>query len=202
MLHDDPRFLDAVAARVGALEKTTDAEIVVVAAPRSDAYADVAWRGTLVGCGILLAVLLFIPWTVGPGWLLIDLSLFALGLSRVLSWTAPLRVLTGAPRRRAAVAAAARRAFLEEAVHGTPNRTGVLVYVSALEGRVEVVPDLGVEGRVPRGAWVTAAEAFAHDDLDHFLAGLDALGAVLAHHLPHTPDSDAVDLPNVPRVRR
>jgi uncharacterized membrane protein len=82
----------------------------------------------------------------------------------------------------------------------TPRRTGLLVYVSGWEGKVELIPDVGLEARIPRALWGKAAQNFAHDDLDHFLAGLAAVGELLAEHVPHT-DGQRVDLANTPRIR-
>ncbi len=200
MIHTDQSFSDAVEAKVAEIEARTDAEVVVVAAERSGSYRDVASRAAFVGTLAVAAVILWIPYGIAEPWVLLDLAVSYLLLERAFRFRPMVRLITTSARRIEQVHATAEQEFHREAVHGTPNRSGVLVYVSALEGIVEVLPDLGVEGRLPRGELFTALEAFRHDDLEHFLAGLDALGDGLAAHLPHTAGSDAVDLPNAPRL--
>ena len=101
---------------------------------------------------------------------------------------------------------AAHAAFHEEAVHGTRGRTGVLVYVSALEDAVVVLPDGGVEAHVPGAElaairWGEGADRAAPGSLEAFLAGLEALGAVLAAHVPPLEGDNPDEIPNAPRVR-
>lgn len=200
MLHTDARFSEAVERAVEALEKRTDAEIVVVASERSGHYRDVAMFAASTLSFVLLLVLLFAPFDVHPASVPIEIGLTWLIGAWLFNGRHPLRVL--APRRRQIeqVRLAAHAEFHREAVHGTPNRTGLLVYVSGLEGRVELVPDAGLEGRIPRGVWAKATQEFSHDDLDHFLAGLQAIGEVLAEHVPAL-EVDEIDLPNAPRIR-
>lgn len=200
MLHTDARFSDAVQRKVQELELRTDAELVVVAAERSGSYRDLA---LLVGAGAALAafvVLSLAPWPVSP--LLASLDLVV--VFATASWWADGRrlVLELAPRsrRHAQVALAAAAEFHREAVHATSNRTGVLVYVSAAEGEVELLPDVGIEARVPRAAWREASTRLSASDLDQFLRGLDEVGRVLAEHVPSTGER-GVSLADAPRVR-
>jgi uncharacterized membrane protein len=78
---------------------------------------------------------------------------------------------------------------------------GLLVLVSELERRVELVPDLGLEAKIPRGEWGPAADAFANHDLPGFLAGLRAIGELLAKHVPATEGGPGLELSDAPRIR-
>jgi putative membrane protein len=91
-----------------------------------------------------------------------------------------------APRaREAAARERARSLFLEHGVHATRERIGVLVLVSLLERRVELVPDTGLAARLPAAAWdevlaaMRPALAAGHAGLA-FTSGLDALERALA----------------------
>lgn len=201
MLHTDDRFSTAVEARVADIETRTDAELVVVAAERSGHYRDITARVGAAGALLVCAFLLWIPHLIAEPWFLLDLVLTYVFFEWLSRSRRIVRLLTREERRAEQARLAAEREFHHEAVHGTARRIGVLVYVSALEGIVEVVPDLGIQGRVPGGEMIGAVEAFHHDDLDHFLTGLDALGEVLARYVPATDHPDAIDLPNAPRVR-
>lgn len=200
LLHADARFGEAVRERVARLEERTDAEVVVVAAGRSGSYRDLALVVGALAALAVFCVLLAIPWSVHPVLAVADLAL----TMAVVSWLADGRALVvrlaSRARRAEQVRLAAAAEFHLEAVHATPRRTGLLVYVSAAEARIELVPDVGIEGRVPRARWVEATGQLSATDLDVFLRGLDAVGAVLAEHLPPAGER-GVELPDAPRIR-
>ena len=177
---------------IGTVEAGTGAEVVVVQARRSD-----SWWELRLGLGaalgwVAVAILCWSPLTFHD--LMIPVYVAAIGLlgvalggTRMVVRQAPERV------RRARVELAARAAFVEEAVHTTPERTGILVYVSELEGLGLVVADEGVLARLPTiGAFVVTADTISAD--------LARLAPVLAEALPRRPD-DVNHLPDAPRVR-
>jgi putative membrane protein len=200
LLHTDERFHRSVEEAVTRIEKLTDAEIVVVAASRSGSYRDVSFAAASVVCLLTLILLVAIPYSIDPWLLILDLVV-SWGLA---AWVASghlfVRLLTSNKRRSHQVKTAAMAEFHRESVHATPQRTGVLIYVSGLEGQVQVLPDLGIQGRIPGPLWTRATQDFAHADLDHFVAGLDHMGELLGEHVPAL-EEDLVDLPNAPRVR-
>jgi putative membrane protein len=202
VIHTDARFEKAVAETVARIEQRTDAEIVVVAAERSGTYRDVAMTWAAVAAFVLLLIILFSPWSWPPVLVAFDVGVIFPALSWALDTRWAMSRLAPAARRREQVRAMAEAEFVREVVHGTPNRTGLLVYVSALESAVEVIPDVGITGRIAPGALVPAIKAFDEHDLDGFLKALEALGDVLARGVPHVEGvSDAFDLPDAPRVR-
>ncbi len=189
------------------LEASTDAEIVVVASPRSGSYRDLSLLVGLVLAWAALAFVLFSPFHFSGVWLPLELPLMVfLG-----SWAAErspglLRRLAGRGRLDLQVQRGAAEAFHAEAVHATRSRTGILVYVSALEDRVVVIPDLGLERVIPDASWHDlrwgdGAHRDEPGDLDHFLAGLDAVGAVLAERLPALEGDNPDEIANAPRIR-
>lgn len=201
MLHHDQRFLDAVEARVTAIEALTDAEVVVVSAGRSGDYASVRYLLASITAFISLAVIVEIPAHVPALGMMLDLLLTWIAVAWVLDADPVLKRLLRESTKERAVTQAAAAEFHLEAVHSTPDRLGLLIYVSALEGRVELVPDIGLQRRIPEGAWAGARARFRHDDLEHFLGGLDEVGALLARAAPPTEGLDRIDLPNAPRIR-
>lgn len=200
MLHADARFSEAVAEKVRELEQTTDAELVVVAAESSGSYQDVAHMIGGAVAVFTLGILVSLPWLVHSVMVVLDLVLvwafttWAVGGRRIVA------TLAGPARRQAQVRRAAAAEFHLEAVHATPHRTGLLVYVSAWEGLVELIPDVGLEATVPRGAWADAAKRLSTDTVEAFIAGLDEVGTVLATHVPPTGVHRA-DLADAPRIR-
>lgn len=200
MIHADARFSRSVEDAVARLEERTGAEIVVVASGRSGSYRDVSLIAASLLAVLAMWILVLIPYPVHEFMLVIEVSLTWLLAAWVFDGAWFLRLLVSKKRRAAQVLEAAHAEFHREGVHATPRRIGVLIYVSALEGAVEVLPDLGIEGRIPPARWIEATQGFRNDDLDHFLSGLDRLGALLAEYVPER-DEDVVDLPNTPRVR-
>jgi len=207
VLHTDARFMETVEAAVGEIEAETDAEVVVVAARRSAAYPEVAWA---IGAGAAWLALLFVlysPFHFSGRWLPLELPAVGLlaGWLGGRSWHL-IRLCTRASRRRAAVDRAAHAAFHEEVVHGTARRTGLLIYVSALEDRVVLLADGGIEAHVPGGELHAVRWGDGHDpaspgDLDHFVAGLRQVGAVLAAHVPPVEGGNPNEIGDAPRIR-
>ena len=70
LMRTDTHFSKAVEEAVSRVERGTDAELVVVAAPHSGHYRDVALRVGIGAAGGLLAVALFAPFEVDPRWVL------------------------------------------------------------------------------------------------------------------------------------
>jgi putative membrane protein len=206
MLHTDSRFAQAVEAAVTRLEASTDAEIVVVAAPRSAGSLDAA---VLFGAGLAwlaLLAMLWSPWAFHPAWIPIELALVgAFGAWAAHRRPELLRLLLTRRRLRTQVNLAADAAFHQEVVHGTRGRTGLLIYVSALEQRVALRPDLGLDALVPAGEWNAIRWGKDKDPLvchrlEDFLAGLDAVGEVLARRVPHLEDNPN-EIADAPRIR-
>lgn len=199
-------FLEKVEASVAAVEQGSDAEVVVVVAPRSGSYADVNLRwAILFGLGAL-TVILHSSWSFHEDLVVLDVVLFGL-LGGLLSHRLdPMRrLLTTTRRRHAQVLAAARQAFVEEGVSATRERNGVLLYVSLLEREVEILPDLGLDGKVPRAEWNEVLHdlrrATSLQDLEQrFLRALGRLKERLPLHAPATGDNPD-EIPNAPRIR-
>ncbi|MEL6344834.1 MAG: hypothetical protein AAFV53_17080 [Myxococcota bacterium] len=206
MLHTDSEFAARVEQAVVEIEEQTDAELVVVATPRSGSYPDAPLFMGIIAGMVMLLLVLFAPVSVHPVMVPVEVAL-AGALTWFLSRGSPpvVRTFTTKTRRQRQVTAAARAAFVEEAVYGTRNRTGILIYVSALEDRVIVLPDSGLAARIPGGEWNALrwgdqSHPSAPGDLDHFIDGLQAVGVILARHVPPTDDNPN-ELPDAPRVR-
>lgn len=197
VLHADGPFRRSVTQAVRELEKKTAAEVVVVLAARSGSYRDVAFAtGAAVAWGTLLFFIVS-PNLYSALWVPIEIAaLFAATDWLVRRTPALVRLLTTKKRRDAQVARAAAAAFVEERVDRTRERTGLLVYVSLLERRVEIVPDAGIDGRVAPGTWV-AVDVRLGDDV---LRELERVGGILTERVPASA-SNPDELPDEPRVR-
>lgn len=198
MLNTDTAFSDAIEAAVGTIESTTQAELVVVVSGRSGSYRDLALLFGICGAALGLVLALFTPVEFHAAWIPVDLMLLFAALSwsvRRLPWV--LRHLASADRKADQVDRAANAAFHEEAVHATRDRNGVLIYLSLLEDEIRVLPDVGVAGHIPPA--VLESLEWRFQDQAALLASLDALGAVLAEHLPSDGSGENL-ISNAPRI--
>ncbi len=191
-------------AAVAAIEAQTSAEIVVCLRPTSGPYRDADYLfGFLLSVAVLVAMLVvdrpFLDGSFPVG--VVTAFLFGAVASAHID---PIRRLLVFPARKlAAVRTAARASFVDLGVSRTHRRTGVLLYVSIFERRVEIVPDTGFDAVVIKALgpeWKAAVSSLERSltpgpDLDRFLAAMRALGPILARALPHAA-TDVNELPD------
>jgi len=155
--------LERIQEAVGRAEEQTAGEIVPVVVPRSDDYEDVVWRGAgaatlLTLLAVLLTLRFYDGW--GLGWLFapwgVALSVLTAGTVGALltRFVYPLqRLLAGSERLDETVHRRALQAFVEEEVFDTRDRTGILLFVSLREHRIEVLGDSGINQQVEPDDW-------------------------------------------------
>ncbi len=190
---------DAIAEAVHRAELNTAGEIVVVIDRAASSYRNVP-------VVMALALALLVPWplislTAMSAQRIFMIQLFcALLLLGVLLWYGRGgRFVPGFIKRRRAHDAALRE-FTARGLTRTKGRTGVLLYVALQERYAEVLVDTGIDGRVDEKTWDGIIEpllAAARDDrlTEGLIAAVDAVGAVLAQHVPPVP-GDVDELPN------
>jgi putative membrane protein len=152
---------------------------------------------------VALLVFLFDSHEFDIDWMPVD-SLVAFAFGALLSAFAPplRRLLTSRKLMRRNVATAARAAFVELKIARTSARSGLLVFVSKFEQRVEVVPDIGVDPIVLGPAFAEAVGALdralgSRASFPKFLEALRSLGPVLAKAMPRL-QGDVNELPDEP----
>jgi putative membrane protein len=205
MIRTDRAFSDAVAAAVREAERGSAGELIVVVAARSGSYLDVALGAGAGLAMIALLVGLFAPVTFPPLSVAIEVALAFLAGTWLTHRTAPLlRILAPPARRHTQAVRAASERFLAEAVHGTRERTGLLVYLSLLEERAVLLPDLGLDGRIPRALWGEVRWGAGGDPArvrttEDFLRGIAEIGSLLRSRVP-AGDADVNESPDAPRI--
>jgi len=108
----------------------------------------------------------------------------------VLAW--PAKVRMALVPKSIANANARRRAseqFLAQNLHTTTGRTGVLIFVSTAEQRVEIIADSGIDAKVPKGTWQNIVDDFTREigegrAVDGFVHDIERIGRHLAQHFP------------------
>ncbi len=201
------QVLDRLERFVSDVEAGTSAELVLVLAHQAERYPDVPFKvGSLAGLAALVA-LVFLPLDFMAELLLLDFALaFCLGFAAGRFSPRLTRLLTTARRRAAGVGRAARSSFVERGVSLTRERTGVLVFISWLERRVELLVDIGVEKRIPLDELNAARRRFETADLfadfpDRLPGAFAPINELLERYLP-CGDDNPDEIPNRPVVIR
>jgi putative membrane protein len=204
-----PDALERIEAAVAEAERVCGCQSAVVIAPASDHYA-----GRAAAFGVAVGALVFVGlyWLNaglfgGPpdGLLLLLEGGVAGGLATwlALRWDPLRRVIVPRWRRAAAVDNAAAAAFTREGVGLLPNRAGVLLFVSVMEGKARLLTDVGVKRAVPEAALgevqAELANAQAGDPGELVCQALHRLAAACAPAFP--PGERGEDeLPDKPQL--
>ena len=199
----DDAAREALSTCVKEIETRTDAELVLVIRARSGLYrqADYLFGAVLGVAGLIF--LLFSPFNFHPNWVLIDvLLLFLLGTFFSSRSNTIRRLLTSKKLRAGLVRTSAAAMFYEAGIANTRKETGILVYVSLLERRSEVLADRGVLTAVPSLDWneqlFELHEAGRKGDAKLLEDALHALSGLLAKHLPASGENPN-ELADAPR---
>ena len=156
--------LEQIKQAVAQAEQRTSGEIVPYFVYRSDRYDITVWR-----CASLMAVLalgvvgaialLYDGW--GLAWLYTGQGVASLTIASAFvgalmgAYVPPVkRLLAGQDLIERMVHHRATRAFVEEEVFNTRDRTGILLFISMLEHRIEVLGDEGINRRVTADDWI------------------------------------------------
>lgn len=190
-------------------EARTTGEIVPMIVGTSARYREAGYRTGLMLGWLVLAVLLSVEvywlswgWHAGnAGWLLLAV-IGAYGCGEWLGrFPSVIRLVTSRERLAHKVMLRARRAFLEHELHRTEGRTGILILVSMLEHRVQVLADQGINDRVPPGTWDGVVqgllEGIRADRLaDALCRAIEQCGELLARHCPSGSGRNPNELPD------
>lgn len=195
---------DNIARAVADAESRTSGEIVPVIVDASDDYPHTDLVAGLIGQFAAFALAAMIHRDAGwTGTVVLVSAGFLAGL--VAGRVVPgLRVrLAGRRVIDTEVHQRALQAFVENGVTRTRERTGILIFVSLFERRVEVIADEGIHARVPRGTWdevvaLVLAGVRTGSLADGLTRAIARCGELLEREFPRRAD-DTNELPDAPR---
>ena len=193
------RLLEAVRD----VESRSCAELVLEIHARAGSYAHADARfGALLAFLSLLAIL-FLPITFPVGAILIDAVVFYFLGHFICSRSSSVRhLMTTARERELAVRTKAGALFYERGMANTAGETGLLLFVSLLERRMELVADRGLLRLVPPDEWnrlhaeLRASRDVSPDSVIAFIQRLRAMLHLCAPVIGENPD----ELSNTPIV--
>src|SRR5437016_12547194 len=195
---------DAIGAAVREIEAGTNAEIVVAVRGRSGTYrhADYLFGAIIAFIGLLFV--LFSPFEFHTFWIPFDvIALFVAGVfvSSRCDWIR--RTLTTKTFRATSARAGAAAMFYEAGIANTSAENGLLIYLSLLERRLEVIADRGILKAVPALKWNHAVFALKQvarkPEPDKLMGAVRDLGTALAESLPATGENPN-ELADGPRI--
>jgi putative membrane protein len=191
-----------IEAAVRRAEQITSGEIVPMVVEASYDYP----RAELIGGGTLaLALGLLASWWFGGEsiwWFLpIYLVTFALCYGFIRSCPAIKRKLIHPDELTAETRERALVAFMEQGLHATRDKTGILILISVFEHRVQVLADSGINEEVPEHSWdeivAMILTGIKQDNACEALCqAIERCGELLAEHFPCKSD-DSDELPNL-----
>jgi putative membrane protein len=147
-----------IAELVRAVEARTSGEVAVVWTPRSSDYALHRGLWALAMSAVLVAELAVqglspsAVWLPGLTLLVAGVLYVSLGFGPILRLIVPDALLAERVHRRAQVA------FLDFGVTETTARSGVLLFLSQIEHRVEILADRGITARVEQPVWQSVVD--------------------------------------------
>ena len=210
---DRERIREAIARA----EQRTSGEIVPVVVPMSDRYEVAVWKGGAIAASIALAVAmlffyLYEGWGYAwlhTGWGTAFITLGA-GIIGGLAgaFVKPLkRLLAGSDDITRAVHRRAMKAFVDEEVFATRDRTGILIFISLLEHRIEVLGDSGINKKVSSDDWIGIVERIqdgirSGETAKGLIDGIDMCGKLLERSGVEVREDDTDELPNTLRIKK
>ncbi len=200
------RIGDAVLAA----EANTGGEIVTAIIPESDDYA---FRELLfaIAAGIITFIvlaLLMAPfnrlldrlfWTESAALLPLSMGAVSLAIGTIsyvlFQIPAMDRLVVGRQAMADAVRNRALRHFVESAAYDTVDRTGVLLFISILERRVELIADKGINAKVAPDTWDRIVSSLVrgigeNQTAEAIVTAVKEIGMILAEQVPPRPDDE------------
>jgi putative membrane protein len=189
-----------IAEAVKQAEGLTAGEIVPVILKQSDFYPAAHFRLCLI-FGILAGLItyqsydfddpLVLLWAQIPGFILGYFLAYIPVLKRMMT---PKNKMAEEVRQRAI------EVFYEQNVSNTKDRTGIMIYVSLLERKVEILADCGINEKVEPDHWHNLMSKLVIDIKSETLRvglvkAIMACGQTLSHHFP-LQDDDTDELAN------
>ena len=134
------------------------------------------------------------------GYGLLQVLVFAV-VAAVVAWPPMRRAVTPPTLKRHRVHRAALQQFLATGLHAHPGRTGVVIFASQKDRRVELLADDAIHDAVGDLAWNAAVKAVQGgmrrgNPVGGFVGAVEICGEALARHFP----GDAQATPHTDRL--
>lgn len=193
--------IQKIEEKIKEIESHTSGEIVPVILRQSDFYPAAHFRAALFA-GILSALIfsyykegsydpLWILWAQFSGMIIGYLSAYNSFFKRVFTKKAEIEE---------EVHQKALQVFFENDLHSTKDRTGILIMVSLLERKIEILADKGINEKVEKETWANFLKTFPKNAqkgqfVNAFIEVIENCGVVLSKNFP-IQENDTNELSN------
>ncbi len=187
----NPEDKERIRLVVASAESRTIGEIVPMIVPASDPYENLRVTGAMTFAVAAFVIGIILTPESHPSWfLMFEILGYVLGvfLFRVDRF---LRLFLSDKEIDEKVRERALRAFYEHNLHKTREATGILIFASLLEHRVQILADQGIHEKVGHAKWVEVVDILTraikeNRTRDGFCEAIAVCGNVLATHFPVT----------------
>lgn len=195
--------LGKIESAIAEAEKKTSGELVALVVGASGQYKWIHWAWAFIGWLVASLVLWILDlsgsWSL-PLLEVLEVQVVGALLGTLLSLWQPVRRLT-LPRKTAAtrVHRECLANFVASGIQETRDRTGVLIYISELEHRVEILADKGIHGICGTGYWEEQVARIVtglkeKKGCDAIVQAIGQIGDKLAENFPpRADDTNEVD---------
>jgi len=195
---------ESLAQAIRDIEKETDAEIVIAVRGRSGIYSHADYLCGAIVALVGLVFVLFSPFEFHTYWVPIDVAILFIAGAFVSSRSNFIRrTLTTKDFRSKAARTGAAAMFYEAGIANTSAENGLLIYLSLLERRLEVIADRGILKAVPALKWNNSVFELKRigrrPQPESLVKAVRELGRLLAEHMPATGENPN-ELPDGPRI--
>jgi len=185
---------DKISQTVLEAEKHTTGEIVPMIVSQSDDYPGARWRLAVAGALFSGFLAYFFLGDYDPVWILYA-QIPGLYIGYALGNVgAILRLFMLQEKIDEEVNQRALQAFYEHNLHATKDHTAILIMVSLLERRVEILADTGINSKVSQDTWqgivsdmITCIKT--NDLSEGFCIAVSECGEILAKDFPGNRDN-------------
>lgn len=191
-----------IEAAVKAAEAKTSGEIVPMLMDESYSYPRAELLG---GGGLAMACGLLVSWAFGAEsiWWFLPVFIGSFFIFQQLIRRLPglRRALIHPDEMTEEVKEKALVSFLEQGLHETRDRTGILILISLFERRVQVLADSGINQKVPENTWdelveIIVAGLKTGQACTAVCQAIERCGVLLEENFPVRKD-DTDELPNL-----
>lgn len=186
---------------VQAIEKESDAEIVTIAYSHSDSYRAVSLTSAAITTYLSYSVLMFAPTLISDFTLYVVPILVFMGTFFLIDKVNFVKqYLIPKKKKEKNVEIYARALFQKAGIHHTERHTGLLIFISLLEKKVQLIPDRGIQNAIKSEDWGKIQAYFdaifeTNEVEKGILKALEQCKSIFALHLPILPD-DINELPD------
>ena len=193
------RFRRKVADTIREVEARTDAEVVTVITREADNYLYISSMWAAFLALILAPLLQFLPWWLEYQQAFTLQWILFIVLAVLFRWRPLTMRLVPKKIKYWRAANVARREFLNQDLHSTKDRLGLLIFVAEAEHYVEILADRGLAEQITDESWREIIEEFIREIKrgrtgDAFVHCIQKCGDLLAEAAPITEAKD--ELPN------